>query len=80
MLKRVKCLVNWCDILRLKQRRLREFSQSPGLAAAIKKAKEENMPNDTIDRAIKKATTDNSAQMENITYEAYGPGGCALSN
>lgn len=51
---------------------------SPGLAAAIKKAKEENMPNDTIDRAIKKATTDNSAQMENITYEAYGPGGSAL--
>jgi YebC/PmpR family DNA-binding regulatory protein len=51
---------------------------SPGLAAAIKKAKEENMPNDTIDRAIKKATTDNSAAMENITYEAYGPGGCAL--
>ncbi len=51
---------------------------SPGLAAAIKKAKEENMPNDTIDRAIKKATSDNSAQMENITYEAYGPGGCAL--
>lgn len=51
---------------------------SPGLAAAIKKAKEENMPNDTIDRAIKKATTDNSAAMENVTYEAYGPGGCAL--
>ena len=45
---------------------------------AIKKAKEANMPNDTIDRAIKKATTDNSAQMENITYEAYGPGGCAI--
>lgn len=51
---------------------------SPGLVAAIKKAKESNMPNDTIDRAIKKATTDNSATMENITYEAYGPGGCAL--
>ncbi|MES2436428.1 MAG: YebC/PmpR family DNA-binding transcriptional regulator [Patescibacteria group bacterium] len=51
---------------------------SPGLAAAIKKAKESNMPNDTIDRAVKKATTDNSASMENITYEAYGPGGCAL--
>ncbi len=36
------------------------------------------MPNDTIDRAVKKATTDNSAQMENITYESYGPGGCAI--
>jgi YebC/PmpR family DNA-binding regulatory protein len=51
---------------------------SPGLAAAIKKAKESNMPNDTIDRAVKKGATDNSANMENITYEAYGPGGCAI--
>ncbi len=51
---------------------------SPGLAAAIKKAKESNMPNDTIDRAVKKGATDNSASMEAITYEAYGPGGCAL--
>ncbi|MEK7463731.1 MAG: YebC/PmpR family DNA-binding transcriptional regulator [Patescibacteria group bacterium] len=52
--------------------------KSPGLALAIEKAKKENMPNDTIDRAIKKATTDNSAQMENITYESYGPGGVAI--
>jgi YebC/PmpR family DNA-binding regulatory protein len=51
---------------------------SPGLKAAIDRAREENVPNDTIDRAIKKATTDNSAAMEAITYEAYGPGGCAL--
>ncbi len=52
--------------------------KSPGLALAIEKAKKENMPNDTIDRAVKKATTDNSAQMENITYESYGPGGIAI--
>lgn len=52
--------------------------KSPGLALAIEKAKKENMPNDTIDRAIKKATTDNSAQMEHITYESYGPGGVAV--
>lgn len=51
---------------------------SPGLAGAIEKARKENMPNDTIDRAIKKATTDNSASMENIIYEAYGPGGVAI--
>ena len=51
---------------------------SPGLAAAIEKARKENMPNDTIDRAVKKATTDNSAAMENIVYEAYGPGGIAM--
>jgi YebC/PmpR family DNA-binding regulatory protein len=52
--------------------------KSPGLALAIEKAKKENMPNDTIDRAIKKATTDNSATMENALYEAYGPGGVAI--
>ncbi len=51
---------------------------SPGLAAAIEKARKENMPNDTIDRAVKKATTDNSAAMEQIMYEAYGPGGVAI--
>ena len=50
---------------------------SPGLAAAIAKAREENMPNDTIDRAVKKAT-DTSVVMESIIYEAYGPGGVAI--
>jgi YebC/PmpR family DNA-binding regulatory protein len=52
--------------------------RSPGLMNAIEKAKKENVPNDTIDRAVKKATTDNSAAMENITYESYGPGGVAV--
>lgn len=52
--------------------------RSPGLAAAIEKAKKENVPNDTIDRAVKKAGADNSASMENITYESYGPGGVAI--
>lgn len=52
--------------------------KSPGLAAAIEKAKKENVPNDTIDRAIKKATTDNGAAMESILYEAYGPAGVAI--
>ena len=51
---------------------------SPGLKTAIEKARAVNMPNDTIDRAIKKATTDNSASMEAFTYESYGPGGCAI--
>jgi YebC/PmpR family DNA-binding regulatory protein len=49
---------------------------SPGLAAAIEKARKENMPNDTIDRAIKKAT--DSVVMESFVYEAYGPGGVAI--
>ncbi|MDO8590842.1 MAG: YebC/PmpR family DNA-binding transcriptional regulator, partial [bacterium] len=51
--------------------------ESPGLKAIIERAKAENMPNDNIERAIKKAT-DNSAVLETIIYEAYGPGGCAM--
>jgi YebC/PmpR family DNA-binding regulatory protein len=50
---------------------------SPGLKVAIEKAKAENVPNDNIERAIKKST-EAGAIMEAITYEAYGPGGCAI--
>ena len=52
--------------------------EAPGLKSAIEKAKAANMPADTIDRAITKATTDNSGAMDSILYEAYGPGGCAM--
>lgn len=51
---------------------------SPGLKAAIDRAKEFNMPNESIDRAIKKAVGGNEADMEAVTYEAYGPGGIAI--
>ena len=51
---------------------------APGLRKAIEKAKEENVPNDNIERAIKKGTGTDLGVMEQITYEAYGPGGSAL--
>ncbi len=45
----------------------------------IAKAKSNNMPNDTIDRSIKKAAGDaNSVNYEFITYEGYGPNGIAI--
>lgn len=51
---------------------------SPGLRTAIEKAKAENVPNDNIERAVKKGVGGEAGAMEQITYEAYGPGGCAL--
>ncbi len=52
---------------------------NPSLRLAIDKAKSSNMPNDNIDRAIKKATGDlDGVQYENVTYEGYGPGGAAV--
>ena len=45
---------------------------NPALKAAIDKAKAENMPNDNIERAIKKASGDTSgANFERIIYEGY---------
>jgi len=49
------------------------------LKDVIAKAKAENMPNDTIDRSIKKAAGDmDGANYEEIVYEGYGPEGVAL--
>jgi YebC/PmpR family DNA-binding regulatory protein len=45
----------------------------------IAKAKSENMPNDNIERSIKKAAGDlNAVNFEAITYEGYGPNGVAV--
>ncbi|MDO4523106.1 MAG: YebC/PmpR family DNA-binding transcriptional regulator [Eubacteriales bacterium] len=49
------------------------------LRDVIAKAKANNMPNDTIDRGIKKAAGDaNSVNYEFVSYEGYGPGGIAI--
>ena len=49
------------------------------LRDVIAKAKANNMPNDTIDRGIKKAAGDaNAVNYEAVTYEGYGPSGTAI--
>ena len=53
---------------------------NPRLRLAVQKARDNNMPRDNIDRAIKKASggDGNTASLDEITYEAYGPGGVAI--
>src|SRR4051812_49846055 len=49
------------------------------LRYAIDKARQANMPKDTIERAIKKGTGELGATiMDEITYEGFGPGGVAI--
>lgn len=49
------------------------------LAQIIAKAKANNMPNDTIERGIKKASGDaGNVNYEHVTYEGYGPSGIAI--
>lgn len=52
---------------------------NPALKAAVEKAKAANMPNDNIERAIKRGTGELGADTyEEIIYEGYGPGGIAV--
>lgn len=50
------------------------------LRLAIARAREENMPLDNIERAIKKGSGEgaDAAALEEVTYEGYGPGGAAI--
>ena len=49
------------------------------LRMAVQRAKDNNMPNDNVDRAIKRGTGDGEQdQMIEVTYEGYGPGGTAI--
>ena len=52
---------------------------NPRLRAAITEAKANNMPKDTVERAIKRGTGEiEGATYEEVTYEGYGPGGVAI--
>ena len=48
------------------------------LAMAIEKAKAANMPLSNIDRAIQRVSDKSAAQLEEVMYEGYGPGGVAV--
>lgn len=56
-----------------------DLASNAKLRDVVAKAKANNMPNDTIDKAIKKASGEgNSAHYDEIVYEGYGPNGVAL--
>ena len=55
-----------------------EPATNPRLRALIQTARSENMPKDTIERAIKKATEKDAKDYKELTYEGYGPHGIAI--
>ncbi len=56
-----------------------DIDSNPRLRTAISTAKNANMPNDTIDRAIKRGTTEvGGDDFHELMYEGYGPGGSAV--
>jgi YebC/PmpR family DNA-binding regulatory protein len=55
-----------------------EPTMNPSLALAIEKAKAANMPLANIERAIARVTDKAAAQLQEVMYEGYGPGGVAI--
>ena len=53
-------------------------AHNPRLRAAVAAARDESMPKDNIERAIKKATGGDTENYEDVRYEGYGPGKVAL--
>ena len=53
-------------------------AMNPSLALAIEKAKAANMPLANIDRAIARVTDKSAAQLNEVMYEGYGPGGVGI--
>jgi YebC/PmpR family DNA-binding regulatory protein len=53
-------------------------STNSALAMVVEKAKAANMPTANIERSIQRAADKDAAQLEEIMYEGYGPGGVAI--
>ena len=55
-----------------------DVNNNSKLRTVVAKAKANNMPNDTIERAIKKAAGSDASNYESVVYEGYGPSGSAI--
>ncbi|MBU2564357.1 YebC/PmpR family DNA-binding transcriptional regulator [Patescibacteria group bacterium] len=73
--KRSEIFSKMAKLISIAAKKGEDPSMNASLRLAIEKAKSFNMPKDKIENAIKK---DKSAQLEEVTYEAYGPNGTPL--
>jgi len=76
--RKSKIFTKMMRLLTVEAKKAKGDVNASGLKAVIEKAKSFNVPNDNIDRAVKKAQGDTGSAMEEIVYESYGPGGVAI--
>jgi len=76
--KRGQLFSKLSKVITLAARKGSDPKMNTALANAIEQARNMNMPNENIDRAIKKVSDKSAAQLEEILIEAIGPGGVAL--
>ncbi len=68
----------YARLIALESKKANGILTAPGLTVVIARAKAANMPKDNIERAIAKGMSKDSGNLEQVLYEAYGPGGVAL--
>jgi YebC/PmpR family DNA-binding regulatory protein len=68
----------YARLIALESKKANGILTAPGLTVVIARAKAANMPKDNIERAIAKGMSKDSGDLEQVLYEAYGPGGVAL--
>lgn len=66
------------SLIAMESRKASGDVNSPGLAAAIERAKKDSMPKDNIERAVAKGGGADGNALEEVMFEGYGPGGVAL--
>jgi YebC/PmpR family DNA-binding regulatory protein len=76
--KKSKIFSKYARLITLESKKAGGDVNFPSLRSVIEKAKKENMPNDNIDRAVKKGIGGEAGEMERVVYEAYGPNGCGI--
>ncbi|OGZ32087.1 MAG: hypothetical protein A2V69_01310 [Candidatus Portnoybacteria bacterium RBG_13_40_8] len=78
--KKGKVFSKMAKIIEIAARKGGDPGMNPTLRLTIENARSVNMPNDNIERAIKKGTGEDKegGQLEEMTYEAYGPNGTPL--
>ncbi len=75
---RSKIFSKYSRLISLESKKAAGNPHAPSLKAAIEQARAANMPNDNIERAIKKGIGGEMGELERVTYEGYGPGGTAF--
>ena len=73
-----RIFARYARLITLESKKANGILSAPGLSVAITRAKAANMPKDNIERAIVKGTSKDSGNLEQVLYEAYGPGGAAI--
>jgi YebC/PmpR family DNA-binding regulatory protein len=76
--ERSRIFAKHSSLIAMESKKVGGDTSSPSLASAIERAKKDSRPKDNIDRAVAKGKDSSSANLQEVLFEAFGPGGVAM--